>query len=87
LTYAMGAEAQRLKVLDVRDNPPALRVELAGEELEWPASTAEELVEALADAYRDAKHVRLPMVLGEWNDMLQILCARQHALAVLRGYM
>lgn len=86
VTHAMGDLARRLKVLDVRSGAPMqleVRFELPPELLReedgprvrtewWDVEDVRGLVHNLNDVYRDVPAVQPVVVLGEWEDMLQL---------------
>lgn len=86
VTHAMGELATRLKVLDVRSGPPMqleVRFELPPDVLRedegprvraewWDVEDLAGLVHNLNDVYRDQPKVKLVVVLGEWEDMVQL---------------
>lgn len=81
LTMAMGGAARRLKVVDVRERPYLELHVLAGETSErWEVEDLAALVHNLNDLYREAPDVRAIVVLGEWNDALQLLCVEKRTL-------
>jgi hypothetical protein len=73
LTHAMGGAASRLKVLDVRTSSP-LVMEIEWGELreKWELENVEALVRNLNDLFKDEPGVKQLVVLGEWEDALQL---------------
>ncbi len=84
LTHAMGGEARRFKVLDVRVGTPMV-MEVMHDQVheKWEVENVEGLVHNLNDLFRGAPDVKLTAVLGEWEDMLQVWCVSREALAAL----
>jgi hypothetical protein len=73
LVYAMGGAAKRLKLLDVRaTTPPVLEVAFGELHEKWEVEGVEGLIHNLDDLLRDEADARLLVVLGEWEDMLQV---------------
>lgn len=84
LTHAMGGEAKRFKVLDVRVGTPMVMEVLWGELHEkWELENVEGLVHNLNDLFRSDAGVKVVAVLGEWEDMLQLWCLSREALGAL----
>ncbi|MBL8922962.1 MAG: hypothetical protein JNJ54_29200 [Myxococcaceae bacterium] len=86
LTHAMGGLATKLRVVDVRGARPTqleVRFELPPDVLreedgprvvteKWDVEDVPGLVHNLNDLYRDVREVRPVVVLGEWEDMVQV---------------
>lgn len=86
LAHAMGGEAQRLKVLDVRTGePPVLQIQCGDVREDWPTSDLPELIDFLNDLFPADDEVKALVVLGEWEDMLQVWPLRNDVLDVLLG--
>ncbi len=86
LTFAMGGPAARLKVLDSKGSRPTELTVLAGELTErWELEDVRGLVHNLNDLFRGELGVRAVLVLGDWEDMLQLWCVPRPALEVLRA--
>lgn len=81
LTLALGGEARRLKVVDVRERP-ALELHIAAGEVSerWEVEDLPALVHNLNDLYRHAPGVRAAAVLGEWQEALQLWCVDKRTL-------
>ncbi len=84
LTHAMGGPATKLKVLDVRTGTPMV-IEVQWGELKekWEVESVEALITNLGDLFRDEDDVKPLVVLGEWEDMLQVWALRWDVLEVL----
>ncbi len=75
LVQALGGAATRLRLLDVRTGqPPVLEVQWGELREKWEVEDVAGLVHNLNDLFRDERDVRLGLVLGEWEDMLEVLC-------------
>jgi len=84
LTHAVGGAAQRLKVVDVRTGTPmVLVVDLGGATEKWEVEDVAALAHNLNDLTRDDAEARVAVVLGEWEDMLELWCVPKPALEVL----
>jgi hypothetical protein len=97
VTHAMGDLATRLKVLDVRTGPPMqleVRFELPPDVLRedegprvrtewWDVEDVPGLAHNLNDLYRDVRAVKCLVVLGEWEDMVQLWALSRPALRAL----
>lgn len=81
LTHRMGGSAAQLKLVDVLgDWPTELVLECRGEELRWRVESLEGLVENLNELVARERNPRAWVVLGEYEDMLQLwLLTRQQA--------
>lgn len=79
VTHAMGGSAAKLRVVDVRPGPP-LMLEVMfpqgseGERVseKWELADLRALLHNLNDLYKDDASVRRAVVLGEWEDALQV---------------
>jgi hypothetical protein len=86
LAHAMGGEAKKLKVLDVRKGtPPVLQIQCGAVREDWPAHDLVELVAFLNELFPDDDAVKALVVLGEREDMLQVWALRNEVLEVLLG--
>lgn len=85
LLHAMGGAATKLKLLDVRTTtPPVLEVEWREVHEKWECDGLEALVHNLNDLFRDEPDVKLVVVLGDWEDMLQLWAVtKEHARTLL----
>lgn len=86
LAHLKGGLATKLRVIDVRGKAPMqleVRFELPPDVLredegprvvteKWDVEDVAGLVHNLNDLYRDLRDVKLLVVLGEWEDMLQL---------------
>jgi hypothetical protein len=84
LTHAMGGAARDLKVLDVL-GPSPLRLELSwrGSLKTWVVDDVEHLITRLDDFFGDEDDVKPLVILGEWEDQLQVWALRWDLLEVL----
>ena len=97
VTHLMSGLATKLKVLDVRGVKPMqleVRFELPPDVLreddgprvvieKWDVEDVPGLVHNLNDLYRHARDVRPVVVLGEWDDMVQLWAVPRPALREL----
>ena len=84
LAHVMGGPAKPLKVLDVKEGePPVLEISVGGDELRWPTDSLEDLLEHLNEHFGEHDDVKLFVVLGEWEDMLQVWALPPHVLETL----
>ncbi len=84
LTHAMGGAATRLKVLDVRTtHPMVMEIQWLDVKEKWEIESVESLIHALGDLFLDEPEVKALVVLGEWEDMLQLWALRTDVLEVL----
>lgn len=84
LLQAMGGNATRLRLLDVREATPLiLEIEWGQLHEKWECDGLEALVHNLNDVFRDTADVRRVVVLGEWEDMLQLWCLETAHLRTL----
>ena len=84
LTAAMGGAAAPVRVLDVRAGRPT-KVEVEwGEGLEvWTVEDVPDLVDQLNERFIDEAGVKVLVLLGEHEDMLQVWALREDVLEVL----
>ena len=81
LTTALGGSARLLKVLDVRTGAPMLvEIEWRDVHEKWELADLEALVHNLNDLFALEPGVAAAVVLGEWEDMLQLWCVPKSAL-------
>lgn len=81
LTHAMGGAATRLKVHDVRTTRPlVMEVEWGALREKWELEDVEGLVHNLNDLFSAEAGVKRVVVLGEWEDMLQLWALDRAAL-------
>lgn len=84
LAHAMGGAAKALKVLDVKKGePPVLEVQCGEVREDWPARDLPELIQFLNGLFPDDDEVKALVVIGEWEDMLQVWAVSNDALEVL----
>ncbi|MGO8968799.1 MAG: hypothetical protein ACLQDQ_04430 [Myxococcaceae bacterium] len=79
----LGGPAARLRVLDVRREPPELWVRVKGEEACWAIPDVAALVTQLNRCYREQSLVPAVARLGEWEGAWQLWCIRKQALAAV----
>lgn len=83
LTHAM--DARGFRVLDVRGRVPMqLHIAIGKREEKWEVEGVEGLIHNLNDLYRDDGGTKRLVVLGEWEDMLQVWCVSREVLELLR---
>lgn len=84
LTWAMGGEARKFRVLDVREGPPLLmEVEWGAMHEKWEIEDVPSLINNLNSLFEAQREANVLVVLGEWEDMLQVWAvpkAREHAI-------
>jgi hypothetical protein len=81
LAQALGGAAKKLKLLDVRTGrPQVLEVEWGALHEKWEVEDVPGLVHNLNDLFRDERDVKVALVLGEWEDMLQLVCVPKDVL-------
>ncbi len=81
LTLALGGSARLLKVLDVRTGPPmVLEVQWRDVHEKWEVDGLEALIHNLNDLLAPEADVAAAVVLGEWEDMLQVWCVPKAVL-------
>lgn len=87
LLHALGGAARRVKLLDVRTTvPPVLEIAFDALHEKWEVEDVAGLVHNLNDLLRDVPDTRLLVVLGEWQDMLQVWAlGREPLRALLAG--
>jgi hypothetical protein len=83
LCQRIGGEALRLRVLDSRDAPPVLVVQLAGVASTWAVPDVVALVTELNRCYRRFPEVRALAVLGVVDEDRQLWCIPKAALPFL----
>jgi hypothetical protein len=86
LLRVMGGSATKLKLLDVRTTtPPVLEMEWRDVHERWECDGLEALIHNLNDLFRTEEAVKVVVVLGEWEDMLQLWCVPKDAARGLLG--
>lgn len=88
LCAAMGGGARKLKVLDVRElgrGELELTVMLGQLEERWGLEDLYALVQNLNDLLRNDSQAKAVVILGEWEDMLQLWCVEKAELPKLFG--
>ncbi len=84
LLHAQGGAARRVRLLDVRTTtPPVLEVGFDALHEKWEVEGVEGLIHNLNDLLRGEADARLLVVLGEWQDMLQVWALERAALRQL----
>ena len=77
LTLALGGAARQLKVVDVRTGTPmVMEMEWRSVREKWELVDLEALVHNLNDLLAPELDVAAAVVLGEWEDMLELWCAQ-----------
>jgi hypothetical protein len=79
----LGGAALGLRVLDVCDRPPEIRVRVDGAELTWKVPGVLALAAELNRCYRRSADVRALVWLGEWDGARQLWCIPRAALPSL----
>ncbi len=86
LLDVMGGPAPRIRVLDVTAAAPQVfHVKLAGVDHKWEVDGLESLVDTLNRAFARDPTVKALVLLGEWDDMIQVWAVPRSALKVLLG--
>jgi hypothetical protein len=84
LCHALGGAARTLKVLDVRGRRPLeLEVQWGEVHERWEVEDVAGLCHNLNDLFRARPEVAVAVVLGEWEDMLQVWCVPRSSLPAL----
>ncbi len=84
LTQVMGGSAATLRVVEVMTRPTLhMQVEHQHQVLNWALTDIESLIEHLNTHFLDEPQVKLLVVLGEWEDMLQVWALQDDCLAAL----
>jgi len=83
LCLRIGGQAQALRVVDVRAQPPELWVQGTEGVERWPTPDLRALVKRLNARFRDSGEVRAVAVLGKWEDAQQLWCIPKSALGTL----
>lgn len=81
LTFAMGGSATQLKVLDCRG--VTLDIRCGASTQSWQVDDVEALIEQLNDFFEDDANAQVLVVLGEWEDMLQVWALSPSLVEVL----
>lgn len=78
LCALIGSSAKQLRVVDVREKPAfELRIRYGEVEEPWEIEDLYALVHNLNDLFREDANARAVVVLGEWEDSLQLWCVRK----------
>ncbi len=84
LCMSIGGTARRVRVLDVREGPPLeVRICYGALEEPWELEDLYALVHNLNDLLRGDGDARAVVVLGEWQDSLQLWCVPKEKLPKL----
>jgi hypothetical protein len=85
LSARVGGGARRLKVLDVREGPArlVLEVEREGRSEAWEVRGTVELVDRMNAAFAGDRLARGVALLGEYDEMWQLWCVPKSALPLL----
>jgi len=84
LTLALGGAARQLKVVDVRTGTPmVMEMEWRSVREKWELVDLEALVHNLNDLLAPELDVAAAVVLGEWEDMLELWCVPKTVLVGL----
>ncbi len=76
LVQQLGGIATKLKVLEVRDLPSSVELTVSwDEEIRiWPVRSLRALAAQMNQAFIDEEGVKTVLILGEFNDALQLWC-------------
>lgn len=80
LTRVMGGAAASLRLADVRTDPCVLELTRGDS---WQVDDVPALLERLNDAFFDVDGVKVLVLLGEWEGMLQVWALTPEVLEVL----
>lgn len=80
---AQRMEVRNLRILEVRNEPPELWVQLGKKEERWAVPDLAALVSELNRAYRSASSVRAIALLGKRDDAHQLWCIPKAGLRAL----
>ena len=83
LLEAMGGQAPMIRVLDIRGTPRIFSVKIGEQKHEWPVDGVETLIDTLNRAFRADPAVKALVLLGEWEDMIQVWAVPKPAAAEL----
>lgn len=83
LLEAVGGPAPRIRVLDVRGR--VFTVKLGKVEHHWEVDGLESLVDTLNRAFAAEAEVNALVLLGEWEDMIQVWAVPKPAVRTLLG--
>lgn len=84
LTTEMGGVAAAVRVMDVQKGPPmSLELDWAGELESWTVKDVPALVDQLNKRFIDEEGVKVLVMAGEYEEMLQVWAVREDVLEVL----
>jgi hypothetical protein len=85
LALALGGKAAQIRVLDVREEPePELWVRLDSQEFHWVLEDGLfSLIASMNQTFASDASVKACVVVGEWEDMLQLWCVEKIRLKSL----
>lgn len=86
LLEAIGGGAPRIKVLDIQGTPPVFTVVVGGQQHQWEIGGLEALADTLNQGFAADAGAKALVLLGEWEDMLQVWAVPKAALAELWRY-
>jgi hypothetical protein len=86
LVQQVGGAAASLKIFDVRDTDEGVELKVAWHDKTetWMARDSRALVDVLNHAFGSDRVARAIVVLGEWNDALQLWCVPRRVLPLLQ---
>lgn len=82
LLELMGGPARTMKVLDIQGR--VFSVRLGAVQHEWELDGLESLIDTLNRAFPKSSEVNALVLLGEWEDMLQVWALPKSAVKALR---
>ena len=82
---ATGGSAPRIRVLEIRGTPPVFSVRIGKVAHVWEIDGLGTLVETLNLAFRDDAQAKELVLLGEWEDMLQVWAVPKALVGQLLG--
>ena len=83
LLEAMGGSAPNIRVLDIRGTPAVFSVRIGKVAHEWEIDSLDALIDTLDRAFASDSTARRLVLLGEWDDMLQVWAVPDAALGEL----
>ena len=84
LLEVMGGPARTMKVLDIQGRVFSVRV--GAQQHEWELDGLESLIDTLNRAFAPSREVKALVLLGEWEDMLQVWALPKPVAGRLRAY-
>ena len=81
LLEVIGGLARMIRVLDIQG--PVFSVRIGQQQHEWEIDGLESLIDTLNRAFADSAEVNALVLLGEWEDMIQVWAVGKPSLAGL----